>query len=56
MAEWTCRSTQTGPLTRPDGKEMPLTGKPLDLAGVTVGMVKDGKFATVRTYYHLRKA
>ena len=54
VAEWTFRSTQIRPLTWPDGKEMPVTGTTLELAGVTVGTVKEGSFSSVRAYYHQR--
>jgi ketosteroid isomerase-like protein len=51
VAEWTSRSTNTGPLTMPDGTEIPPTGKTLELPGVTVATVRDGKFATMRHYF-----
>ena len=54
VAEWTFRSTQIRPLTWPDGKEMPVTGTTLELAGVTVGTVKEGSFSRVHAYYHQR--
>ena len=54
VAEWTFRSTQIRPLTWPDGKEMPVTGATLELAGVTVGIVKERNFSTVHAYYHQR--
>ena len=51
VAEWTSRATNTGPLTMPDGTEIPPTGKTLELPVVTVATVRDGKFATMRDYF-----
>ena len=34
VAEWTVRGTNTGPLSMPDGTEIPATGKTLEYPGV----------------------
>jgi steroid delta-isomerase-like uncharacterized protein len=43
IAEWTWRATNTGPLALPDGTEMPATGKTVELLGVSVVEVRDGR-------------
>jgi ketosteroid isomerase-like protein len=50
VAEWTWRGTNTGPLTLPDGSEMAATGKVVELPGVSVVTVRDGKLATQHDY------
>ena len=51
VAEWTYRTTQTGPATQPDGADLAVTGKTLEVAGVTFCKVRKGKFATTREYF-----
>ena len=51
VAEWTYRGTHTGPLPMPDGTEIPATGKTVELPGVTVAEVRDGKFVSMRDYF-----
>jgi steroid delta-isomerase-like uncharacterized protein len=51
VAEWTFRGTHTGVFAGPNGTEVAATGKALDVAIVSVAMVTDGMFATVRDYY-----
>ena len=51
VAEWTWRGAFTGPLTMPDGTEIPATGKTLEHPGATISDVRDGTFATMRDYY-----
>ena len=50
VAEWTYRGTHSGPLPTPDGTEIPATGKSVELPGVTVAEVRDGKFVSMREY------
>ncbi len=50
VAEYTWRGTNTGPLTMPDGTEIPATGKAAELAGSAVVTVRDRKFASERHY------
>ena len=51
MAEWMSRITHTRPFTMPNGRQIAATGKMLEIAGVIVARVRDGKFATMRDYY-----
>ena len=51
VAEWTDRTTVTGSTTMPDGTEIAAAGRALELAGVTVATVTDGKFTTMREYF-----
>jgi ketosteroid isomerase-like protein len=51
VAEWTGWATNTGPLVLPDGTEIPATGKTIEVSGVSVLTVRDGKFATERDYF-----
>jgi steroid delta-isomerase-like uncharacterized protein len=51
VAEWDFRGTNTGPITTPDGTEIPATGKSVELPGVTVAEVRDGKIAVAREYF-----
>jgi hypothetical protein len=49
--EWTFVGTQTGPLTLPDGTELPATGKPLEIRGMELVLVRDGKIVVDNLYY-----
>jgi steroid delta-isomerase-like uncharacterized protein len=51
VAEWTWRATHTGPMAMPDSTEIPPTGKAVELPGVSVLKIRDGKFATDREYW-----
>jgi steroid delta-isomerase-like uncharacterized protein len=51
VSEFIFRGTNSGPLKLPDGTEIPATGKVMEIAGVTVTAVKDGKIATETMYY-----
>jgi steroid delta-isomerase-like uncharacterized protein len=50
VAEWTWWGTHTAPLVMPDGTEIPPTGKTVELPGVSVLTIMDGRFATDREY------
>jgi predicted ester cyclase len=50
VAEWIWRATNTAPLTMPDGSEITAAGKTVELPGVDIITVKDGKFAIQRDY------
>jgi steroid delta-isomerase-like uncharacterized protein len=50
VAEYTWRCTHTGPLTSPDGTETPATGKTVELPGVAVVTVGNGKIVSERDY------
>ena len=51
VAEWMYRGTHAGPMSMPDGTEIPPTGKTLELPGVTVCKIMDGKFANLHDYF-----
>ena len=50
VAEWTWHAAHTGPFVIPDGGEIPATGKTVDVPGVSVIKVRDGKIASDRDY------
>jgi hypothetical protein len=43
VAEYTWRATNTGPIARLDGTEIPASGKTVELPGVSVITVRDGR-------------
>ena len=43
--------TNTGPMKTPDGREMPPTGKAVDLPFVTIIEARDGKMVSHRAYW-----
>ena len=49
--EWTFSGTHTGPLTLPDGTQVPGTGKPVEVAGMEYCAVRDGKLIINTLYY-----
>jgi predicted ester cyclase len=49
--EWTFAGTQTGPLRLPDGTQLPPTGKPLEIKGMELVQVRDGKIVIDNLYY-----
>jgi steroid delta-isomerase-like uncharacterized protein len=53
VAEWIWRATNTGPLTMPDGSEIPATGKTVELPGVDIITVRDRKVAAQRDYFDM---
>jgi steroid delta-isomerase-like uncharacterized protein len=50
VVEWVWRAMNTGPLTMPDGTEIPATHKAMELPGVSVSSVRDGKITSQRDY------
>ena len=50
-AEWTVAGTHTGPLVMPDGTELPPTGKRIDLKGMELAQLRDGKAAVQHQYW-----
>jgi steroid delta-isomerase-like uncharacterized protein len=50
VGEWTYRATHTAPLVTPDG-EIPATGKMVELPGVSICELRDGKIAVRRDYF-----
>jgi steroid delta-isomerase-like uncharacterized protein len=49
--EWVWRGMNTGPLTMPNGTEIPATYKVVELSGVSVLSVRDGKITSHRDYF-----
>jgi len=50
-AEWTMVGTNTGPLLMPDGTELPPTGKRVELKGMELAQMRDGKAAVHHQYW-----
>ena len=50
-AEWTVAGTHTGPLVMPDGTELPPTGKRVELKGMELMQLRDGKVAVHHQYW-----
>ena len=51
--EWTFAGTHTGPFVMPDGTEVPPTGKHLEVQGMEVVRVRDGKIVLNTLYYDM---
>jgi steroid delta-isomerase-like uncharacterized protein len=49
--EWTFTGTHTGPFTLPDGTELPATGKRVEISGMELVQVRDGKIVVDNLYY-----
>ena len=49
--EWTFAGTHTGPFLLPDGTEVPPTGKRVEIAGMELVQVRDGKVILNTLYY-----
>jgi steroid delta-isomerase-like uncharacterized protein len=49
--EWTTVGTHTGPLTLPDGTQLPPTGKRVEVRGMEYVQVRDGKIVIDNLYY-----
>lgn len=49
--EWTFAGTHTGPFTLPDGSTVPPTGKRVELKGMELCKVRDGKIVVDNLYY-----
>lgn len=54
--EWTFTGTNTGPLRLPDGTEIPATGKPVQIKGMELVEVRDGKIVVDNLYYDFMAA
>ena len=50
-AEWTVAGTHTGPLVMADGTELPPTGKRVEVKGMELVQVRDGKAAVHHQYW-----
>jgi steroid delta-isomerase-like uncharacterized protein len=53
VSEWVLRATHATAIALPDGRESPATGKTIELAGVTVLTVRDGKVASEHDYFDM---
>jgi steroid delta-isomerase-like uncharacterized protein len=49
--EWTFVGTHTGPSRMPDGSELPPTGKRVEIRGMEVVQMRDGKIVLNALYY-----
>jgi steroid delta-isomerase-like uncharacterized protein len=54
--EWTFTGTNTGPFRLPDGSEVPATGKPMEIKGMELVKVRDGKIVVDNLYYDFMAA
>jgi steroid delta-isomerase-like uncharacterized protein len=51
--EWTFTGTHTGPFVLPNGTEVPPTGKRLEVQGMEVVELRDGKIVVNTLYYDM---
>jgi steroid delta-isomerase-like uncharacterized protein len=51
VTEFVFRGTNSGALVLPDGSELPATGKSVEIPGVTIAKVADGKIVSETMYY-----
>jgi steroid delta-isomerase-like uncharacterized protein len=49
--EWVFEGTHTGPLQLPDGGELPATGKRVEVRGMELVRMRDGKIVVDNVYY-----
>jgi len=54
--EWTFTGTNTGPFRLPDGSEVPATGKRVEIKGMELVEVHDGKIVVDNLYYDFMAA
>ena len=54
--EWTFTGTNDGPFRLPDGAEVPATGRPVELKGMELVEVRDGRIAVDNLYYDFMSA
>ncbi|HEX6664040.1 MAG TPA: ester cyclase [Gaiellaceae bacterium] len=54
--EWTFTGTNTGPFRLPDGSEVPPTGKRVEIKGMELVEVRDGKIVLDNLYYDFMSA
>lgn len=54
--EWTFTGTNTGPFRLPDGTEVPATGKPVEIKGMELVEVRDGRIVVDNLYYDFMAA
>ena len=51
--EWTFTGTQTGPFRLPDGTQLPPTGKRVEIKGMELVELRDGKIVVDNLYYDI---
>jgi steroid delta-isomerase-like uncharacterized protein len=54
--EWTFTGTNTGPFRLPDGAEVPPTGRAVEIKGMELVVVRDGKIVVDNLYYDFMAA
>ena len=54
--EWTFTGTNNGPFVLPDGTEVPATGKRMEIRGMELVQVRDGKIVVDNLYYDFMAA
>jgi steroid delta-isomerase-like uncharacterized protein len=54
--EWTFTGTNTGPFRLPGGGNVPATGKPVEIKGMELVEVRDGKIVVDNLYYDFMAA
>jgi steroid delta-isomerase-like uncharacterized protein len=54
--EWTFTGTNTGPFRLPDGTEIPPTGRPVEIKGMELVELRDGKIVVDNLYYDFMAA
>jgi len=54
--EWLFAGTHSGPFLLPDGSELPPTGKRVEIRGMELVQVRDGKIVVDNLYYDLLNA
>jgi steroid delta-isomerase-like uncharacterized protein len=54
--EWTFTGTNTGPFRLLDGVEVPATGRPVELKGMELVAVRDGRIVVDNLYYDFMAA
>ena len=54
--EWTFTGTNTGPFRLPDGTVLPANGKPVEIKGMELVEVRDGKIVVDNLYYDFMAA
>jgi steroid delta-isomerase-like uncharacterized protein len=54
--EWTFTGTNTGPFRLPDGTQVPPTGRQVEILGMELVVVRDGKIVVDNLYYDFMAA
>jgi predicted ester cyclase len=54
--EWTFTGTNTGPFRLPDGTQVPPTGRQVEIKGMELVVVRDGRIVVDNLYYDFMAA